>query len=294
MIRLLNTSLIFSLAIFIVSCKKNRIDDNPANYKLSRVEYYDTTGKLTGNFKNLSYFNGALHQIELISGNSQELVYQNNKLVVINNRLLGVPFPITSLHFKYSSTDQIEQIVTTTGGQFAHPKPDTITFTWSGSRIQKAVSATYNQTGKKIFEEEINYFYAGDNIIKCVFQGNYNGYTAGPIYWKDSAVFEYDVLNNRFAENGISFFLQEFSLINRFRQLPLRVSYDPYIDPFWFDPVFFPFILSRNNVVKMKSNGGQTTQQYNYIMGTGLAAEKLSEIRINDRLVSRYYYSRVK
>jgi len=66
--RLMNYWLLIVFIIMLPACKKHRTDD-PGNYKLSRVEYYDTTGTLTQWFKKLSYSNGLVTQIDM-SANS--------------------------------------------------------------------------------------------------------------------------------------------------------------------------------------------------------------------------------
>jgi hypothetical protein len=273
----------------MTSCKKDRGQQPTGDYRLHRVEYFDTAGNQIA-FKNLSYTNNSLTRIDMISGNYQLLEYDNNKVVKFNNMLLGVPFPITSYQLRYSANNQLQYVTMNSNGVRGQVDgSDSISFTWSGSKLVKITSKAKNSTGELIRDEEINYVYSGDNISKCVLKGGYYLYTAGPVYWKDSIEFVYDSTPNLFRDNDISFFLHEFGAINRHA---LRIEHNFYMDPYWFDPALLPVVLSQNSVTTLKSNGGRNVQHFKYIPGSGELVNQLKEIKINDRTASRYQYKR--
>src|SRR5690348_14549080 len=100
--KLLRYFLIIFFTIPLACCKKNIQGNTPKNQRLQRVEYYDPTGTSAG-FRKLTYSADVITRIDLISGNWQNLEYENNKVTGFSNMLLGVPFPITSFHLKYSA-----------------------------------------------------------------------------------------------------------------------------------------------------------------------------------------------
>jgi hypothetical protein len=275
--------------ILLVACTRTINDE----YVLSRADYFEPGGAQSTWFKDLFYQGELITTIEQVAGHSVQLTYENENLITYDHNLTGVSFSTTSLEIKYSATGRPERMISISrnaGGQLS--TRDTVLYTWEGSRLVNAKVTGYEQTGTLIMNEQLNYSYTGDNITKCVFEGSYYGSA-----WKDSIEFDYDASLNKFSEKGLSFYLDEFRFINLMHDAKMRLlSTGVPIDETIYrslDPAFFPVIQSQNTVVSMRTLGGSVQSRFTYINGTGTLSDRITEIRINDRLAARYAYRKL-
>lgn len=287
----LGTTFLSIIGVF-TACTKHEIC-LPTGNQLYKVDYYDVseTYRATDSY---SYSGALITNIESTSANSTDLTYNNQKQVIrTDHTLIGVPFPIAYTTIDYYSDGSIKNIkVFTNNANGVTTTPSITSFTWAAAKLLRVdVQYTNPSTNQLEFSSTYNYTYSGDNVSKCVFNGEI--FVAPGAVWKDSLSFEYDNNPNFIRkDNAYSFFIDMFPNTSF---TTLRTILNP--NPFFTirtdrleQALSYCFSLNRNNIVKISTDDGAISSIIDYSLGTGILASKLITIKVDGKVTAKYFY----